>query len=249
MAPGRAGLRRTARRAHRAGTAVPARSHAGAAVREPRPPHICAGYPDRLSGHPVEVHVQRVAARHPGGGPGSRHRRQHLDRHREQPHPVRCGGRDQGMGARAGSRAVPLRAVQPPPVTVAAGFQLRARRVGAPHPPPAARQRWRAVQFGQDRHRVRMAFGKPGQGQVLRGQVRERGPPLPGPPRAREREIKAPRVHGRAERLVGHLPGWCSPLAAGAVLRSHRRRAGQGCRRRAPPRRPGHDRVSRPRRC
>jgi hypothetical protein len=30
-----------------------------------------------------------------------------------------------------------------------------------------------AVQFGQDRHRVRMTFGKPGQRQVLRGQVRK----------------------------------------------------------------------------
>ena len=93
---------------------------------------------------------------------------------------------------------------KPPLASVAGSFQLRARRVGGPHSPPAARQRRRAVQFGQDRHRVRMAFGKPGQGQVLRGQIRERGPPFPGPPGAWQRKIKAPRLHRRGTPRRSH---------------------------------------------
>ena len=59
-------------------------------------------------------------------------------------------------------------------------LHVRTGRVRRPHTPAAARLWARSPQFGQDRHRVGVSFGQPGQRQVLPGQIRECGPPFPG---------------------------------------------------------------------
>ena len=231
--------------AHRTGAAVPARGHPDAAVRESRPLDVRSGRPDRPGRHVAEVHVQRVTARHAGGRPAAQDRRQGAGRHREQPPAVPCVRRDQGMSTSAGSGAVSLRAAQVPPAPVMVSFQLRAGRMGGPHAPPAARRRRRAVQFGQDRHRVRVTLTQSCHGQVFFRQFCEPGPAFPGPARPGQRQVQPPRLHRRAERRGDGLPCGRRSLAGGRVRNCpHRCREGRGCRRRAPPPRRGCPRSS-----
>ncbi len=228
-------------RAHRAGAAVPACGHADATVRESRPLDVRPGPPDRPGGHLVEVHVQRVTARHAGGGPGARDRRQGLGRHREQPPPVRRVGRDQGMGARAGPGAVSLRAAQPPLVPVVVQLPASGRAGGRPTLPtgcPAAAA-GRPVRPGSPPRPRGPRQALPGTGPLPPGPRTRPTVPGSGPTRAAaDQAAPTPPPRGTPGRRTCQAVG-SAPLAAGVRKCPHRCRAGRGCRRRAPPPRRG----------
>ena len=176
--------------AHAAGAPVPHGRHPDPAVAEPGPVGVPAGRSDRHRRNPCEADVERVAARHPGGGPAAQVRFKQLGVDREQPRPVVSGRRDQGVRADPGPRAVLLGALEQPAIGAAARGHVRSGRVRRPHAPPAAGLRPRAAKLGQDRHRVGVPLAQPCQRQVLPGQVGQRGPPLPGRAGAGQRQIQ-----------------------------------------------------------
>jgi hypothetical protein len=186
--------------------AVPARGHAGAAVREARTAGVAARTAQRLGLDIGEADVQGVARGHAGRWPGAWDRPQVRSADREQPVAV---GRRRGhhrIGARSRARAVLLGAVQPPAVTGPAGGEPGTRRLRGPDPPPGPGPRRRRAELGQDGQGVGVTLGQPGQGQVLAGQVRQDRPALASPPAAGQRQVQPAGLNRVRERRVDRRP-------------------------------------------
>ena len=188
--------------AHASSPAVPAGGYPGPAVRETGPVDVAARAAHRLGRDAGKADVERVAARHAGGGPAARDRRQIPRADREQPVPVGRRRGHQRVRAGTGAGAVALDAIKAP---AAAGVsqacrQPRPRRLRGPDA-PAARGRRRGgselsgtelsgTELGEDGEGVNVTFGEPGQGEVFPGQVGQGSPSLAGPAATGQRQVQ-----------------------------------------------------------
>ena len=167
---------------------VPAGGDADAAVPEPGPGDVRAGWPDLIARRHLDVEAPgaRVAGPHPDrvpvvGEPQGR------DVDVEQPHhPVRIGGRQQRPVEAVGARAPRLRAGEVPAVRCRSSDQQLG--AGRPHPAQAVVTR-RRRQLGHDRDRVEVALGEPSQRAVGGGDRREDPQAVAGAPVARVRDV------------------------------------------------------------